>query len=1400
MIKTVTYRCILWALLCVIGYAFPPLLFAQGTYLVKDIEPGTNSFVPGNFMKAGNSLYFQRRGPGPKEFYKTNGTAAGTQLVRAFTKDVDDHDPFDARNNVDFNGKLVFTKYNDATVNVHELWITDGTSAGTKYISPNVTSTSIYRIEQLTVFNNAVYFVVESLANIRGLYRWDGINNPVKIVMEHASSSGVNHFILVGDGKLFFIDGWRIYDVTNPSTPVVLYDQGLVDSRQTGISNAVFHNGKIVFVEGRPIEGSNMRGLRALDPVTKQYPYIKQELGFGFAFSSKSTPNLVKMGSSVYFHRVRSTGTLMVPNYVFELWKIDPSFQVSVVKEISSPSLPYVRLFLANSSLVVFSLESDGASELWKSNGTAAGTSTLIDRSDKIVVTSDSRSTHINDRRLLLPAYERVDGFPTTIHGTELWTSNFTKEGTRLAVDFNQGSQSGLYDALGFGTLDNNSIFLAAYRRTNTENLHGGELWVSDGSPIAVSGQVPAAPVISSFTPATGPWGTTVTINGTNFTNASAVKFNSTYAVPFTVNSTTKITVNVPQGATTGKIQVITPGGTAVSGSDFTALLPASITSFTPATAAVGTSVNITGTNFTGATQVKFNTGMATTFKVNSATSITATVPAGATTGPIYITTPAGTFESPDNFILAQPPVITSFMPSSGPVNTVVHIQGDNFLGATGVAFNTSTVATFTVHSNTYISATVPAGATTGKISVTTAGGILQSATNYTVTNALPATITNITPASGPAGTLVTITGTNFQASSVVKFNTTNALRYTVTSATTLVAEVPEGATTGKISITTPAGTVQSTGNYTVTTTPAGPPSISSFSPATGIPNATVTITGTNFSKATEVSFNGNPALSFKVNSDASIAVLVPHDAVTGKISVSTLTGNAVSTANFTVTQPVSTLLSGLVKDITSGTSSSLEGSRTYLVPFKNHLYFNPYLSGNTQLWRTDGTVAGTIRVSNKINRGYNSPEYTASGNYLYFFDIATNNQSSFVAMDENMSKRVLSTSSNDVYAIMNHKAFFKKDNQLWVFDESDNTTKMLMQVNPNYIAAYRGLAYFTGYTSAGYGIGRSDGTTTGTFLIGGNGITANTFMFAGNYAYFVSPEPYPYESVLYRTDGTQGGTIKLSGFKGEIGHFADVNGTLFFNGKATGTPSLGFELYKVTGTTVQLVRDINTGIEDGMSKDVSGSIMLKPAVLSNTLYFRGKNSQGTELWKSDGTSTGTVLVKDLNTGSSNSEPAWLKLVGNKLYFSARAGFESGKLHVTDGTEAGTREISYPASDITSIAYFNGNLFFSAIGNGVGRELFVYNLQGITTNVEANVKSKVAVYPNPALNQVHLTLPDHNLSWSVSAVNSLGKEVLKANNIRGNQLTLSIVDLAPGVYILKLENGNDHYVTKFIKQ
>jgi hypothetical protein len=140
-----------------------------------------------------------------------------------------------------------------------------------------------------------------------------------------------------------------------------------------------------------------------------------------------------------------------------------------------------------------------------------------------------------------------------------------------------------------------------------------------------------------------------VTITGTNFTGASAVKFATSAASSVVVLSSTKITAKTPaHAAGLVNVRVVTPAGTspAVTADYYTYETAPTITSVAPNSGplAGAQAVTITGTNFTGASSVKFATSAATSVVVLSSTKITAKTPAHAAgTVDVRVVTPAGT-------------------------------------------------------------------------------------------------------------------------------------------------------------------------------------------------------------------------------------------------------------------------------------------------------------------------------------------------------------------------------------------------------------------------------------------------------------------------------------------------------------------------------------------------------------------------------------------------------------------------------------------------------------------------------------------------------------------------------------------------------------------------------------
>ena len=162
------------------------------------------------------------------------------------------------------------------------------------------------------------------------------------------------------------------------------------------------------------------------------------------------------------------------------------------------------------------------------------------------------------------------------------------------------------------------------------------------------------APKITGFTPKSGPVGTPVWITGSGFTGTTAVDFGATPAA-FSVVGASTIYTTVPNAAISATISVKTPSGTATSGTQSFTVTPW-ITGLSTSSGSAGTSVTISGTNLTSATQVTFG-GVAATVTADSYTQISTTVPAGATTGPIAVTTAAGSAYSATLFSVGTPQV-----------------------------------------------------------------------------------------------------------------------------------------------------------------------------------------------------------------------------------------------------------------------------------------------------------------------------------------------------------------------------------------------------------------------------------------------------------------------------------------------------------------------------------------------------------------------------------------------------------------------------------------------------------------------------------------------------------------------------------------------------------------------
>ncbi|MEI8083320.1 MAG: carboxypeptidase regulatory-like domain-containing protein, partial [Actinomycetes bacterium] len=258
---------------------------------------------------------------------------------------------------------------------------------------------------------------------------------------------------------------------------------------------------------------------------------------------------------------------------------------------------------------------------------------------------------------------------------------------------------------------------------------------------------------------------------------ATAVRFVDGGTTSFTVVNDSKITATVPAGSMTGKIRVTTPGGDADSTSDFTLTAPAQTLSGTitrdggtaPCSGILVNAFNAEtntfvkgvftngsgGYNLTGLAAGSYHLRFTNTTPSNLSQYYNHKV---SISDAAVIDLAAGEAKTQNvDLTLVTPATISGISPASGPVGTVVTITGTNFTPVSTVTFNGTAVTEPTFDSATQIRATVPAGATTGKVRVTTADGVAAtSPTNYTVTTAPTQVITGtITNAASPLSGIV---------------------------------------------------------------------------------------------------------------------------------------------------------------------------------------------------------------------------------------------------------------------------------------------------------------------------------------------------------------------------------------------------------------------------------------------------------------------------------------------------------------------------------------------------------------------------------------------------------------------------------------------------------------------
>jgi hypothetical protein len=476
------------------------------------------------------------------------------------------------------------------------------------------------------------------------------------------------------------------------------------------------------------------------------------------------------------------------------------------------------------------------------------------------------------------------------------------------------------------------------------------------------TGPPPPAPTVTSVTPNNGPntGGTQVAIAGANLSGATGVQFGSTPATSFTVNSATSVTATAPAGnAGAVDVTVTTPGGTSATSSadQFTYVVPPpsppTVIIVNPNSGPAGTSVTVSGSNFTGVTEVDFGSGNKATFTVNNSTTLTATAPAGSGTVDVTVTTAGGTSKTltDDQFTYtAGPPPGTIPPPTSGGwqlngnavLNTTVSPANLELTPATnwevGSAFWPSPVTSAGISASFDMFIGSGSGAdgltfTLADASVTkpTALGDNGGGLGFSGITGVAVAFDTWKSTVNPSNNFVGIGTTNSEQQQV-NYVTTNssipALRNTVhhvvvTTNTNGISVTMDGNLVLAYNVTLPPkvliGFTGATGgfndihqvqnvNISVGALPPAP-TVTAVSPTSGTTSGgtLVNITGTGFTGATSVKFGSAAATNFSVNSDTNITATAPAGTA-GPVDV-TIVGpggiSATSSADqFTYTPP----------------------------------------------------------------------------------------------------------------------------------------------------------------------------------------------------------------------------------------------------------------------------------------------------------------------------------------------------------------------------------------------------------------------------------------------------------------------------------------------------------------
>ena len=486
--------------------------------------------------------------------------------------------------------------------------------------------------------------------------------------------------------------------------------------------------------------------------------------------------------------------------------------------------------------------------------------------------------------------------------------------------------------------------------------------------------------------------------------------------------------------------------------------------------------------------------------------------------------------------------------------------------------------------------------------------------------------------------------------------------------------------------------------------------------------------------------------------------------------------------------------------------------TRSHAISVAGRFVFH-FCSDLCQIWSSDGSAEGTVQLTNAQST---VADTLIAAQGLGFFQTCDSNGCSMGKTNGTLAGTVVvKTAQPNTPPVMDNaqyiggRIFFTDGataTALWVSDGTPAGTINLVSVpSDGWIGDLTPVGNRLFFVMGSpYALWMSDGTLAGTRPVK-NAVTPSQMLSFANNLVFSS------DGQLWSSDGTDAGTLPFANLPDNYLRLSPGRTQLFFTTCGTYGPCTLWRS-DLTPAGTQKLRDFDPVFCEKMGCNadtmtvgdtafftlgqanyvaelwksdgtVAGTVLLKEIMprnvtaAGNRLFFSGDDgSHGSELWISDGTTAGTVLLNDINPGIAGSAPTNLTAAGNRLFFSADDGSHGSELWISDGTAAGTVLLTdiWPgptSAAIQDLTVVGNRIFFSALDDTHGRELWISDGTSVGTSRVQDI--------NPG--------PQGSLPGDLSEVN--GQLFFSASDsVNGRELWVSdsigtrlVQNIAPGV-------------------